>query len=127
MATFNIHIDGLDKLTSDIKRGTDNLASEIYKAMRTSVNSVMVEARAIAHYKTGMLRRSIQNDIQDNGLKGIVYQDTNMAMYGPFLEFGTSRMPPYPFMKPAMDNKRAFVIDTLHQAMDDTVRTMAGK
>lgn len=55
--------------------------------------------------RTGRLRGSITWRLgQDSdGL----YADVGTAvLYGPYLEYGTSRMPAYPFLRPALDAAR---------------------
>jgi HK97 gp10 family phage protein len=76
-------------------------------ALRQGTNVITIEARARANKKTGLLRRSIYT--KDGGVVGpnIVFS-VNLkrnAFYGKFLEFGTSKMHPYPWMRPAAESK----------------------
>ena len=58
--------------------------------------------------QTGRLRSSIMHEVG----QGEVSIGTNVV-YGKYLEFGTSRMPPYPWLFPAVEMKRKDIIDTL--------------
>ena len=155
MSTFSLRIDGLDQLKANIAKGGAEVKREVKKAMSESTSNVMIKARELAHHKTGNLQRSIQNRVENDGLTGIVYQDTDMASYGPGLEFGTSPhdiVPvrkmvladrkagiifgklvhhpgnkPYPFMAPALKNKKEFIKTRFHQATDNIVKIMANK
>jgi len=59
--------------------------------------------------QTGTLRRSITLDINRKKLEGKVgimsgkEKGDEALVYAPFLEFGTARMPPYPFLFPAAE------------------------
>ena len=59
--------------------------------------------------QTGTLRRSITLDVDKKKLEGKVgimkgsEKADEALVYAPMLEFGTSRMPPYPFLFPAAE------------------------
>lgn len=56
--------------------------------------------------QTGTLRRSVQIDRTENkGRMPFVRVGTNLE-YGPYLEFGTSRMAPRPWLRPAVAASR---------------------
>jgi len=58
--------------------------------------------------QTGRLRSSITHEVGD--LSTTI--GTNVD-YGKFLEHGTSRMPPYPWLYPAVEMKRSEIIQLL--------------
>lgn len=64
---------------------------------------------------TGYLAGSISTYYEDGGLTGIV---TAGAEYAAYLEFGTVKMEPRPFMRPALDGER----ENLTQNLIDEVR-----
>jgi len=61
---------------------------------------------------TGRLRASITSQVIVE--KDVIYGavGTNVV-YAPFLEFGTNRMPPYPFLYPALEEKKNEVVEAL--------------
>ena len=61
---------------------------------------------------TGRLRSSITSQVITE--KDVIYGavGTNVV-YGPFLEFGTRNMPPYPWLFPALEEKREEVTKAL--------------
>ena len=64
------------------------------------------DAKTLAPVDTGNLRNSITTAVTGDGLTAAVVAT---ASYAPFVELGTSRMAPQPFMGPATDrNKQAF-------------------
>jgi HK97 gp10 family phage protein len=61
---------------------------------------VVAGAQAIAPVDTGNLKSSIGVDVDADGLG---FEAGPTANYGHFVEYGTSRMSPQPYMRPAFD------------------------
>ncbi|MER0516132.1 HK97-gp10 family putative phage morphogenesis protein, partial [Providencia stuartii] len=105
------------------------------------------EARAKAPKRTGKLAKNIvagnQRGRQRGEVSAGVYvrgtnkagtnsdskmkaDDPRNAYYWRFLEEGTSKMPPHPFIRPAFDSKAdeaaEFAISKLNQAIDEVLR-----
>lgn len=66
---------------------------------------------------TGRLAASIRTRYEDNYFTGIVVAST---LYASYLEFGTSRMEPRPYMRPALAaiNVRGMIEDAVVAAID---------
>lgn len=64
---------------------------------------------------TGTLRRSITYTV--DGTKGEVGSTLKNPPYGAYLEYGTSRMKPRPWLKPATDKNRGEIQKLLVNAM----------
>ena len=62
--------------------------------------------------QTGRLRSSIIHQVTSEGNEIVAEIGTNVE-YGKYLEFGTSRMPPYPWLFPAVEMKRPEIIEAL--------------
>lgn len=60
------------------------------------------DAQSLCPVDTGFLRSSITREVADLGLR-IVGETGPTAHYGRYVEEGTSRMGPQPYMTPAMD------------------------
>ena len=62
----------------------------------------------VAMENGGSLQSSIKKEVKESGekIKGRVWTD---SVYAKFLEFGTSKMPPRPFMRPALELNREFI------------------
>ena len=58
--------------------------------------------------QTGRLRSSITHEVSP----GEVVIGTNVV-YSKMLEFGTSKMPPYPFLFPAVELKKTEIVEAL--------------
>src|SRR5581483_10664858 len=97
-----IQIQGLSELEAGVGRGMVEMQAAVKVAMTKSVSAIQISARELSPYKTGTLRRSIYTEVTEGGLRGMVAQDTNIAPYGPMLEFGTSPHDIYPVTKKAL-------------------------
>ena len=88
------------------KDNTDEVLSALEKAIEKGLTEIGIEAEKNAVYKitsypavdTGRLRNSITHAVKAD--EKAVYIGTNVE-YGSFVELGTSKMPPRPFLKPA--------------------------
>jgi HK97 gp10 family phage protein len=71
---------------------------------------------------TGALRRSITFDVNThfNVVIGRVGSTILNPPYGKYLEFGTSKMSPRPWLQPALDINEAFIITTLRSIGSET-------
>lgn len=94
----------LDKFAKDVREkvlfsGVAAMASVIYEAARTN---------AEANKKTGLLQSSIyrvyspEKSTDESKMYRISW-NKRTAPHGHLIEFGTSRAPAYPFMRPAFD------------------------
>lgn len=94
-----------------IQRGTKSgIEYQKYSPRRTHRASAAGEAPAT---DTGRLANSIQADIQ--GKQATVF--TNLE-YAPWLEFGTQKIEPRPFMVPAMEKERPKFEQRLSRIVD---------
>ena len=66
---------------------------------------VKKEVKSLAPFKSGALRKSIRSS--NRFIKGAqVYRVFTRKHYGRFQEYGTSKNPPQPFMRPALSKSR---------------------
>lgn len=97
------------------------------QALRQGTNIILFEARRLAvgahpmypNRLTGLLSKSLVT--HDHGIAGdtIVFSVDvkRIAFYAKFLEYGTSHARPYPFMRPAAENKAAEAIQMIVDVM----------
>ena len=74
------------------------------------------DAKALAPVDTGNLRNSITTAVTGNGLTAAVVAT---ASYAPFVEGGTSRQAPRPFMGPATDRNTPLFYEAMGQLGGD--------
>jgi len=153
--TLQLTIQGLTEFQGDIANAVSSeLPKQVKWAMVQSVNAVKNSAQGMVAYKTGTLRRSIFTDVSDTGFQGKVTQDSSVAPYGIYIEYGTAAhainpvnakalfwpgaahpvkrvMHPgtsaRPFMTPALENNLDTITAYFSQAIKNVVLRMAGK
>src|SRR6185369_2539391 len=89
------------------KNNLPRISSQIERALSAAIKkaafAIEAEAKTLAPVDTGMLRNSIQTDIE-GPLKATV--GTNVE-YAAYQEFGTRHQKGTPFLTPASDEQRA--------------------
>ena len=95
-ATFKIK--GVDKLIKDIQKLDAQTQKECKALVFDAATDIEVQATAKVPVDTGRLRGSIGKEPLSNGFGARVSANTN---YAAFVEFGTTRQRPQPYMTPA--------------------------
>lgn len=67
------------------------------------------------HKRTGTLARSLDSETYRKGGQFFGRMGTNL-LYGRFLELGTQRMAPRPYLRPALDVNRKRIVEDIKQA-----------
>ena len=127
----------------------------ITKALRKSMQVVQKDAQSIVHVKSGTLKQNIivakarkppqgqiemdvtvrykaqaYKDNKSNRRKGLVggtYKNYGPLFYGAFLEFGTVKMPAYPFMGPAWDRNKDALPDIFKTELSSAIDSAMAK
>ena len=98
------------------KEIVDNLRSGMGKAVliveRQAKQNVSKTGSEHPQVKTGRLRASITSQVTESGNE-IVGEIGSNVIYSKMLEFGTSRMPPYPFLFPAVEMSKDKITEAL--------------
>jgi len=103
-----VEIIGIERLTSRIEKAVNSLDERIMEGLEIVGENIVADAKAFAPVKTGRLRDSIGKKIVNRELE--VYAE---AEYAAYVEFGTSRMRPQPFLRPAFEINRHNLIGVL--------------
>lgn len=99
-------MNALRKHAAELRGQADTLVPRASAVVRKVAFDTEADAKRLAPVDTGNLRNSITTAVTGDGLTAAVVAT---ASYAPFVELGTSRMAPQPFMGPATDrNKEAF-------------------
>lgn len=113
------------KARASVLRGALNKAVDPFlKAARENVSAQFTE-------RSGTLRKSIQKSATaPRGSNGFTAEAkvgvTGEGFYGRFLEFGTSKMPARPFMRPAVDAHAQEVVDLFASEMRRRIEAARG-
>lgn len=111
---MGIHVDTseLRKLALDLAEAPSRIQRRAPAAIRKTALGIERDAKILCPVDTGNLRSSIGSDI------GVLSAEIGpTAEYGGYVEQGTSRMSPQPYLGPAFDRR----IGTLEQALGNAV------
>lgn len=123
-------LEGLEEVLAKIDREAEELARKQERGMTKAC--LIVEAYAKEHMSpespsspgeppavvTGQLRASIGHQVVEEDGKVVGYVGVPAAVpYGEYLEFGTSRMQPRPFLNPALGANRAEITEAIREEL----------
>ena len=96
-ATFKIETDNTDEI-KEIAR--ENLKTALELVAQAAETNAVYEITVLGAVDTGNLRRNIEHGVDGDDT---AYIGTNVE-YGKYVEYGTSKMKPRPFLKQAVVN-----------------------
>lgn len=141
MADFDFEVKGLAELSKKLKELPLKVAKN---ALRASVNAgaevIRKDAMNRVPVDTGKLKKSIykkqirekSNTFQQTffvgARNGKKYRATNKdAYYWRFLEFGTSKMPANPFLRPAFDSRKNDAVKAIGDKLKERIDKFASE
>ena len=103
MAGLTVKDDGLNQLVATLASKADGMDSLTSLVVRKAAFDVERIAKTLVPVDTGFLKNSIHTEIQTNNFRTYGAEVIAGAEYASFVEYGTSRMSPQPYMQPALD------------------------
>ena len=99
---YTIDTSELRKLAADLDKEGPRAGADVSAAVKRSAEAVKKAAVEMAPKRTGELAGSIGVDMYGDGRSsGVTAVIGPLARYGLFVEKGTSKMAPQPYMEPA--------------------------
>jgi HK97 gp10 family phage protein len=105
-------VDQLNTLSADLTHAGLIIAHKGAKATRKLGQDVVHDGQVFCPVDTGNLRNGIGVDYDGDGLG---FEAGPTANYGPYVEFGTSKMAPHAFMGPALDHNTPAVVAAVEE------------
>ena len=123
-----VELLGADRLVARLARANGKIDSETVDGLSQVADRIVEDAKATVRVDTGSLQKSIrkqhhvsQGHIHSIGVSAggyIVNPKTGRIVdYARYLEYGTSRMPPHPYMTPALEQNRPFLVLVLRDRL----------
>lgn len=106
MAPSVVRIEGIAELHAALERLPDALREIVVPTIATGAAIIESEAKTRVPYDEGDLERSIETEIQEDGLRAMVGSD---LFYAKFVELGTSDTPEQPYLFPAFRTGARYV------------------
>lgn len=95
---------------------SDRAQTASEKAIQKGALMVEADAKRNCPAKTGFLRNSITSQFFKNSGSPYALVGSN-TVYAPFVEYGTSRQPPQPYLSPAFNENAAEIKAMIREAM----------
>lgn len=111
--SVDVDMSEVERLTVDFAQHADLIGKLSSEALSDIAAHLRDDARAAAPVESGALRDSIK--LRGGSGYRVVY---TALRYARFVEFGTSTMPPRPFLWPAASTAERALIDALDEAAD---------
>jgi HK97 gp10 family phage protein len=102
----------LRSLAVDLGRAAPAAITQSRVIVQKTGHGFVADAQAFAPVDTGFLRSSIGVDFHGDGLG---FDAGPTASYGHFVEGGTSRMAPQPYVRPAWDRRVPQAVEAFEQ------------
>jgi len=116
---MEIEIVGFRELEDKLSNLDEKLKRALEEALEEIAEKIRDDAKSFAPVDTGALRKSIRvekkGELQFSvvaGDGGVINPRTGREVdYAGFVEFGTSRMSPQPYMQPALEKNRDEILN----------------
>lgn len=121
---MGIHIDDseLGVLQARIATAAPRVGARIAKAIRKTAHDIEADAKILVPVDTGNLKNSISTDILNDGrFENMAAEIGPTAHYGRYVEEGTSRMGPQPYLRPAFDRRLPGFERAIAEAGEDAI------
>lgn len=110
---MQVRVLNLNKCIKRIKKKADVDLSGVFN---NATNLVLGDATDLAPVDTGELRRSLRARPLDGDYQNGGVVSTNVS-YAIYQEYGTYKMKAQPFLRPALDKNRKYIIDSVKKAL----------
>jgi len=121
-------ITGMESLKRAISAAPDVVKKEASRAIRESTIAVADRMRRLAPVRSGALKAAIATKLPTgSGLVGLVFFDDPRVFYWKFLEYGTVRIPPRPFVRPSAEAEAPRYIARMEAAGSAVEAAMASR
>lgn len=119
VAQFEMRVTGDSAVIAGLSRvGAAVAGRSMMPALRAAALIPQNAAKELVPVDTGTLKRSIHMEDVPGELAVAVGTD---VPYAPFVEFGTSRQPAQPYLRPALDENKGEIVREFGEALEDIV------
>lgn len=127
MADLELEVEGLADLERRLTElGGPGARRSLSKGLRQGTNVVLAEARRRVRKKTGATAKATRTKSQGQQGQDLIFSVVTNDV-GRWLERGTSKMPAYPFLRPAAENKAREAVEVARDVTLAAIEVEAAK
>lgn len=104
--------------SADLGRVSQQVTVRAGQVVAKTALAIEADAKTLAPVDTGFLQGSISTDLSSDRLKAEIGPT---AEYGGYVELGTSRMAPQPYLAPASDRWEPGFVQAMEQLAEDII------
>jgi len=127
---LEIEILGLKELEEKLSNLEEKLSRALNEALEEIAEKILDDAKNFAPVDTGALRKSIRTEKKGKlqvsvlaGGGGVINPKTGREVdYAGYVEFGTSRMAPQPYMQPAFEKNKDEILQIVKEKVLEVFR-----
>jgi len=127
---LEIEILGLKELEEKLSNLEEKLSRALNEALEEIAEKISDDAKNFAPVDTGALRKSIRTEKKGKlqvsvvaGGGGVINPKTGREVdYAGYVEFGTSRMAPQPYMQPALEKNKDEILQIVKEKVLEVFR-----
>lgn len=119
---MGVHVDTseVDHLIFDLGTASVRVGEKVANVIRKTAHDIEADAKAFVPVDTGFLKNSISTDFEGDGRFARMSAEIGpTAHYGVYVEEGTSRQNPQPFMRPAFDRRKEGLVKAMEKIIGD--------
>ena len=108
-------------LADQLERLGEALREELVAVAEDIALRIEADAKKNSPVDTGTLRASISSVVEDlagHTVKAVIGSNVE---YAPYQELGTSKMSAQPFLRPAIESNRRFIVERVEEAVENAV------
>lgn len=124
----NMEMTGLNELIDRLEELGQNVDAATDAGLKKAAVLVLADAKQTSAFKdkTGKLRKSMKiTGVKKNSKSGdrylLVGTFGENAFYGRYVEYGTSKMDPHPFLHPALERNRDAAVEIIKQSLQEAI------
>ncbi|OFW68309.1 MAG: hypothetical protein A2Y74_05995 [Actinobacteria bacterium RBG_13_63_9] len=123
-------IEGLPYMRAQFAELSNKAQRAVMRSALKQTGAVVVKAaRAKVPVLTGKLKKSIKSSVsvKEGGLSYVDIGWGKDAFWGLFVEKGTSKRSAHPFLRPALDESHAAILQTFTEALNQQIQKQTAK
>lgn len=117
MSYVTLDLSEVDALADDLRTGADEIHGRAQLVVAKGGHDTVADAQVLVPVDTGLLKSSISVDVDD-----LSFVAGPSVEYGEYVELGTSRMNPEPYLAPAFDRNLIRIESALGQLGTQVLR-----